>query len=121
MNTIKKLSYSSLALLVWAQQSFAAISFESSGWVIDSWAKWSTKTIDVVIKQWVNFVLWFMALVAVILMIYGWFMILTAGWDDGKVKKGKTILINAWLGLIVIFVAYSVVTFLIGSLFWAGQ
>lgn len=121
MNTIQKIWFSSLALLSVTQESFAAIGFEGSGWTIDAWAKWSEKTIDVVIKQWVNFALWFMALAAVIYFIYWWYMILTAGWDDGKVKKGKTILTNAWLWLIVVFIAYSVVSFLIKSLFGAGQ
>ncbi|MDD2566178.1 MAG: hypothetical protein PHZ26_02630 [Candidatus Gracilibacteria bacterium] len=121
MNTLKKIGYGSLAILAGTQQSFAVMSFEGSGGSIDAGAKGSDKTIDVVIKQWVNFALGFMALAAVIYFIYGGFMILSAGGDDGKVKKGKTILTNAGLGLIVIFIAYSVVSFLIKSLFGAGQ
>jgi hypothetical protein len=58
----------------------------------------------------------FLALAAVLYGLWGGFNILTAGWDDNKVKAGKTILINAWIWLVIIFLVYSVVTWLIGIL-----
>jgi uncharacterized membrane protein len=81
---------------------------------------WSTKTADAVITQWVAFIVWFLYLVAVIVMIYGGFNILTAGWDEEKVKKGKTILMQAGAWLVVIFIAGSVIDWIISLLFGAG-
>ena len=58
----------------------------------------------------------FLYLIAVIYAIWGGFNILTAGGDEEKVKKWKTILIQAILGLIVIFLAASIITWVIESL-----
>jgi len=52
--------------------------------------------------------------VAIVFALYGGFQILTAGGDEEKVKKGKTTLIQAVLGLIVIFLASSIITWIIG-------
>lgn len=55
----------------------------------------------------------FLYLVAVMFALWGGFQILTAGGDDGKVSKGKTILIQAGLGLVVIFLASSIIEWLV--------
>ena len=54
----------------------------------------------------INFLLTFVALIATILWIYGWFLMLTAANDDEKVKKWKKIIIFAVIWIIVIFLAY---------------
>ena len=46
--------------------------------------------------------------------LYGGFQILTAGWDEEKVKKWKTTLINAVIGLIVIFLASQIISWIVG-------
>ena len=51
--------------------------------------------------------------IAIIFALYGWFQILTAAWDEEKVKKGKTTLINAVIWLIVIFLASIIVNWII--------
>ena len=51
--------------------------------------------------------------VAIVFALYGGFQILTAGGDEEKVKKGKTTLIQAVIGLIVIFLASSIVSWII--------
>jgi len=71
----------------------------------------------------VSYLLWFLALIAVIFAIYGWFQILTAGWDEEKVKKGKTTLINALLGIFVIWISWALVSWILnglGELQWGG-
>ena len=50
----------------------------------NAWNIWTT------IVNIMSYILWFLALIGVIFAIYAWFQILTAGWDDDKVKKGKT-------------------------------
>ena len=54
--------------------------------------------------------------VAIVFALYGGFQILTAGGDEEKVKKGKTTLINAVIGLIVIFLASTIITWVITQL-----
>lgn len=83
---------------------------------VDWWIQGSGNTADVVIQTWTTRLLMFLALAAVLYGLWGGFNILTAGWDDNKVKTGKTVLINAWIWLVVIFLVYSVVTWLINIL-----
>lgn len=54
--------------------------------------------------------------IAVVFALYGGFQILTAGGDEEKVKKGKTTLINAVIGLVVIFLASSIIGWVIDTL-----
>ena len=51
--------------------------------------------------------------IAIVFALYGWFQILTAAWDEEKVKKGKTTLINATIWLIVIFLASIIINWVI--------
>ena len=76
-----------------------------------------TRTADVVITDWVDTLSNFLYLIAVIMLMYGGFNILTAGWDEEKVKKGKTILMQAAAWLVVIFIAGSIINFIITTLF----
>lgn len=52
--------------------------------------------------------------VAIVFALWGGFQILTAGGDEDKVKKGKTTLIQAVIGLIVIFLASNIIRWIIG-------
>lgn len=61
----------------------------------------------------------FLYLVAVVYALWGGFQILTAGGDEEKVKKGKTILVQAVIGLIVIFLASSIINWVVNSLLGA--
>jgi hypothetical protein len=55
-----------------------------------------------VIKRALNWGLSILGFVALVLCLYGGFIITTAAGDDGKVKKGRTILTQAGIGLAVI-------------------
>ncbi len=56
--------------------------------------------------------------VAVVFALYGGFQILTAGGDEEKVKKGKTTLIQAVIGLVVIFLASNIIRWVITLWTW---
>ena len=117
-NVIKNSFYAFLGLaLVWLNNAALALKF---GEERAAELQWSTKTADQVITQWVAFIVTFLYLVAVIVMIYGGFLILTAAWDEEKVKKGKTILIQAAAWLVVVFIAGSIVDWVVTLLFGAG-
>jgi len=62
-----------------------------------------------------NFLM-FLYILAVIVVIYAGFLILTAAGDEEKVKKAKNIIIFAIIGLVVIYLAGAIVTWLIESL-----
>ena len=118
MNKLQKIWYGTLATVVWAQQALA-INFW--GDKVSSDIKWDNQTADKAIQSLVNKGMGFLWILAVLYAIYGGFLVLTAAWDDGKVKKWKTILFQAILGLIIIFLAYSIVSWLISSIFAGWQ
>ena len=75
--------------------------------------EWSA---DTVIQTWLSNLLGFLYLAAVLIAIWWGFNILTAAGDEEKVKKGKTILIQAMGWIVVIFLAGSIVDWLIWSI-----
>ncbi|MDD3793199.1 MAG: hypothetical protein PHI37_00090 [Candidatus Gracilibacteria bacterium] len=70
---------------------------------------------DIVIQDYTQYLLGFLYLLAVLYGIYGGFKILTAAEDDEKVKSGKTIIIQAILGIIIIFLAGPIVDLFLGN------
>lgn len=68
----------------------------------------------------INFVLTFLALIAVIFVIVGGFRILAAGGNEENVTKGRKTIIYAIIGLLIIFFARVIVGFFtqeIGGIF----
>ncbi|MBI2985015.1 MAG: hypothetical protein HYY50_05335 [Candidatus Kerfeldbacteria bacterium] len=59
----------------------------------------------------IRFVLGFMTLVAVVFIIYGGFVWLTAGGNEDRIEKAKKIISAAVIGLIVILLAWAIVIF----------
>jgi hypothetical protein len=62
----------------------------------------------------VNFFLYFVGLLSVVMFIYGGFIFITTGSEDGS-EKGKKILLYAGIGIIVILVSYAAVNTILGS------
>ncbi len=58
----------------------------------------------------------FVTIIAVLYVIWAGFQILTAGGDEDKVKKGRTTIIQVVIGIVVMWLAYTLVTLVIGSL-----
>lgn len=77
---------------------------------------WYNDPFDVVVTKWITNFMMFLILLAVVYGIWGGFNILTAAGDEEKVKKGKTIIINVLIGIVVIYVVGTLVTFLISQL-----
>lgn len=67
------------------------------------------------IQDIVAYLLLFIGIVGVLYIIYAGFNILTSGGDEDKVKKSKTTIFHIFIGLLLIFLAYSIVKFVIGS------
>ena len=99
-------------ILVWLNNVNATISpvWTTGGVNAAIRTDWSAET---VVQTWMANILGFLYLAAVLIAIWGGFNILTAAWDEEKVKKGKTILIQAMIGIVVIFLAGSLIEWLL--------
>jgi len=113
MQILKKVGFISLATLVSFEQSFAAINF--GGGNVQQNISGSSNTADQTVQNLVGNVMFFLGIIAVLYGIYGGFLILTAGGEEEKVKKGKTILIQVGIGLVVIFLANSIVQWVLSK------
>jgi hypothetical protein len=114
-NMIQKSFLSAIGVFLVAQNNFvSAMGFWEGN--VSSGLKGSENTADNVVQNLITTAATFLAIVAVVFAIYGWFSILTAAGDDKKVTKGKTILIQAILGLFVIWIANSIVQWVIVKL-----
>ncbi|RJO59371.1 hypothetical protein C4546_02415 [Candidatus Parcubacteria bacterium] len=63
----------------------------------------------------ISFVLGLLGLIAVIMILYGGFIWLTAGGNEDKVGSAKKIISAAIVGLIVVLLAWAIVNFVIKS------
>ncbi len=114
MQLMKKAGFISLASLATLEQSFAAINF--GGWNVQWNVSGTSNTADTAIQNLVGNAMLFLGILAVMFGLYGGFLILTAAWEDDKVKKGKTILIQVAIGLVVIFLANSIVQWVLSKI-----
>ena len=65
-----------------------------------------------VINRFINYLLGFLGLIALIMLLVGGFFVLTAGADDGAYKKGLGYMKNAGIGIAIIGLAWFVVSFI---------
>lgn len=86
---------------------------ERASWVDvnDAGEAGEEKIIDV-IKKFINYTLWLLALIALGMLIYGGYMMVTAGGKEDAYKKWLKILQNAGIGLAFIAVSRLLVTFI---------
>lgn len=111
MNAVKSLAYSSVAALTLVQTTFAAINTGTEK--VDDRLKGRGDSLETGVQSMISFITNLLYLIAVGFVLYGGFQMLTAGGDDEKVKSGKKILTQAALGLLVIFIASSLVSFIL--------
>lgn len=74
------------------------------------------RTLDQSIQFYVNYLMTFLYLIAVLYALWGWFLILTAAWDEKKVKKWKTILIQWAIWLLVIWLSWTIIKWVLSVL-----
>ncbi len=73
------------------------------------WNRSASEYIQAVVK----YILSFLSLVAILVIIYAWFNLLTWIWDEEKAKKTKQIIVYAVLWLVIIFLAWPIVDFVV--------
>jgi len=78
----------------------------------------------VVASRIINIALGFLGIIAVVLVLYGGFMWMTAAGDEQKITKAKALLKNSVVGLVLILISYaiasSVTWWLIGAVGTTG-
>jgi hypothetical protein len=60
-----------------------------------------------------TYILWFIYLIAVALIIYAWFNLMTGVGDEEKAKKSKAMIIYVIVWIAIIFLANSIVGFVV--------
>ena len=85
------------------------------GWAKQATAGSSSTSLLDTITTAINWLLGMLAFIALCICLWGGFQMVTAAGDDGKYKKGMTILKQAAIGLIIIGVAWLFVS----VIFWA--
>ncbi|MFA4873496.1 MAG: Ig-like domain-containing protein [Patescibacteria group bacterium] len=76
----------------------------------------STQDVRITIANIIRYALGVIGIVFLVLIIYGGVTWMTAGGDAQRVEKAKKIITNAVIGLIIIFLAFGIVSFVIGKL-----
>jgi len=71
------------------------------------------RTLSVYIQDVIKYLLTFISILAVIYIIYAWFKILTSAGDDESVKKSKTTIVSVLIWIVIIWLAYAIVSWLI--------
>lgn len=72
--------------------------------------------IRVIAARIIRTALGFLGIVALVLILYGGFVWMTAGGNEENIQKAKKILVNAAIGLIIILSAYAIASFVIRAL-----
>ena len=73
----------------------------------------SSANLVTVIGNAISWFLGFLGLILLIIFIYAGFLYMTAGGDPDKVKKAKAWMKNGVIGLVIILLSYSIVTYII--------
>lgn len=81
--------------------------------VAGAWVQQGGKLIDV-IKSFINWMIGMLALIALVVLLYGGFQMVTAAGDDTKYKSGFKILQQAAVGLVFVWVSWMMVS----VIFW---
>ncbi len=64
----------------------------------------------------INFFLGLLGLIAVAMLIYAGVLMVTAGGNDEQIQKSKKIITYAVVGIVIILLSYTIVTFVTSSL-----
>ena len=76
------------------------------------------------IKNAINWILWILATIALVICLYGWFKMVTAAGDEKKYGEWLNVLKYAAIGLAIIGLSWmivSVIFWFVGSLSWKNQ
>jgi hypothetical protein len=112
MNTVKRFMYAGIGTAVSIQSALAEIDFGTEK--IDSSLQGTDGSTPIVtLQKYIAYATNFLYLIMVGMALYGGWKILTSGAEDEGKEAGKKIIINAVIGLLVIFFASTIASFVI--------
>lgn len=112
---IKKISGATAMAFLLANKAFAqGAPFFSEGTPPPSAAAQGTLGQNIVII--INYFLGLLGLIAVAFLIYAGVMMVTAGGAEEQVTKARKIIMYAVIGIVIILLSYTIVTFVSGAL-----
>jgi len=76
----------------------------------------SSVTLSQFIGQILNIIFGFLGVIAVLIILWGGFVWMTAQGEQDKVDKAKKMIYAGIIGLVIIFAAYAIATFVISNL-----
>jgi len=76
----------------------------------------TTEDIRVIIARIIQIIFGFLGVIAIAIVIYGGFVWMTAGGSPEKVAKAKKILVNGFIGLAIVLLAFSITTYILTTL-----
>ncbi len=76
----------------------------------------TTSDLKTVVINVIKWILGILALVAVVLIIYGGIIWMTAAGNAEKIEKAKRIIIDAVIGLVIVLISWAIVTFVIAKI-----
>ncbi len=121
MNTVKRFMYAGVGTLLTAQFALAAI--DPGTQTVDPGLRGpgaDAKPIDT-IQTFISGLLTFLGLIMVGMALWGGWKILTSGAEDEGKEAGKKIIINAVIGIVVIFFAWTLTNLLFSVLAGNGR
>lgn len=111
-NLIKNSTYWLIGSLLVIQNAFAT----NYGTI---WTgTWSTQSLPDAIMTFILWIITFISIIAFGYILYAGFSILTAWWEEEKVKKWKTVIIQVFIWIILIWLWYSIVKWIVSWLTW---
>lgn len=122
MTNLQKGFYSLLGLASTASATFAgSTGTDKFGNNLINTQTGTGDTLTVTVQNLIEKALLIIGLVAVVYGIYGGVQMMTAGGDEEKVKKGRTIIIQVLIGIVVIFLANSIVRWFLFTVMGSGN
>jgi len=106
------------------QGDFGSLLATSDLWLAGAWADRGDASFINIIKNFINRSLGILGLIALVVLLYGGFNMVTAAGDEEKYKKGFKILKQAAMGLIFIGLAFfmvSIIFRLVWTIWWGGK
>ena len=110
------LGFGLLASVIVVPPALAQLSAINEGLSYGTIVGWSTQDLRVTIMKIIQVLFWFLGVVSVLIILYAGWKWMTSGGDPQKIDDAKRTLVNAALGLLVIFSAFAIVTFIIQML-----
>ncbi|MBI4435455.1 Ig-like domain-containing protein [Candidatus Uhrbacteria bacterium] len=120
MRTATRLTFLCFLLALILSGVFVAVPVSAQEVDFESFAEaagFSTSaSVTVIIARLIRTAISFVGVVAVVFLLYGGFVWMTAGGNADRLKKAKQIIINAIIGLLLVFASFAIVSFVLGAL-----